>query len=181
MARDAGVTIMETQGQMTYFGAPLVRTMFISHLLERGGDLLSMAGEEIRYRFDDEMTEFGLLADFGALIDKPVRVRDAAFLIFFYRQRWLSPEGRTDPHRWYPSNDEYASCCASIRSPSRMWPWSLLKHCATASHVACRFDLNEKELRREIRAVQKNYASILEDAIRSGRSSSYDEVARLVA
>lgn len=173
--------MMETQGQMTYFRSPIVRVIFISLLLERGGELLSITGDQIHYRFDDEMTEVGLLLDFGALIERPVRVRDAAFLIFFYRQRWLSPEGKTDPHRWYPSGEEYASCCASIRSPSRTWPWSLLKHCTSMDHVACRFGLDAKELRREVRSVQNNYASTLEDAVRSGTPRSRNSAARLVA
>jgi hypothetical protein len=45
------------------------------------------------------------------------------------------PRGTSEKgNRWYPYDDERASCCSSIREPSRKWPWSLYKHCFTRVH-----------------------------------------------
>lgn len=46
------------------------------------------------------------------------------------------PSGQTDKGgRWYPDEDEKASCCEKVRYPSRSFPWSLWKHCHTAKHI----------------------------------------------
>lgn len=36
--------------------------------------------------------------------------------------------------RWYPLDSAIASCCASIRTPSRKWPFSLWNHVHTKKH-----------------------------------------------
>ena len=46
------------------------------------------------------------------------------------------PLGKTDNGgRWYPDPEEECSCCKSIRSPTRSYPWSLYKHCKSKKHV----------------------------------------------
>lgn len=57
--------------------------------------------------------------------------------LFEYRKRRCShPNGKFDKgKRWYPSEEEECSCCSRIRSPSRAWPYSLLKHCRTKTHI----------------------------------------------
>lgn len=65
------------------------------------------------------------------------------------------PEGRTDKGgRWFPAASEGCSCCSSIRTPSRSWPWSLYKHCHSIGHVASRFDVDASALRRAVKAAQ---------------------------
>lgn len=46
------------------------------------------------------------------------------------------PEGSFDNSgRWYPSNEEECRCCRHVRSPSRNWPYSLIKHCRSRAHL----------------------------------------------
>lgn len=53
-----------------------------------------------------------------------------------YLKDVYSPSGKTDKGgRWYPDDIERCSCCASIRSPSRSYPWSIWKHCKSAKHI----------------------------------------------
>ncbi|WP_186208226.1 hypothetical protein [Burkholderia gladioli] len=48
-------------------------------------------------------------------------------------ERGDKPAGSYDnASRWWP--DEEFECCALIRSPSRAWPFSKLKHCLTQAH-----------------------------------------------
>ncbi|OBR53736.1 hypothetical protein [Paraburkholderia tropica] len=43
------------------------------------------------------------------------------------------PAGSYDnANRWYPARE--FDCCAMIRSPSRAWPFSKLKHCLSLGH-----------------------------------------------
>ena len=45
------------------------------------------------------------------------------------------PDGHFDRGgRWYPSEEERCACCEGIRSPSRAFPYSLLKHCSRKKH-----------------------------------------------
>lgn len=60
------------------------------------------------------------------------------------------PSGKNDSGgRWYPSKEEEASCCASIRSPSRNFPGSLFTHCRSIKHIACLFGISALNLKRE--------------------------------
>jgi len=53
------------------------------------------------------------------------------------QQRATHPRGSFDTGgRWHPSPAEVQSCCASIRAPSKSWPWSLMVHCRSLSHRA---------------------------------------------
>lgn len=57
--------------------------------------------------------------------------------IFNARQsRRAHPSGKFDnAKRWYPSEDEECDCCGHIRSPSRSYPFSLMVHCRTKTHI----------------------------------------------
>jgi hypothetical protein len=58
------------------------------------------------------------------------------------------PDGRTDKGgRWYPAMTERNICCDSVRKPTRSYPWSLWKHCHSLKHVACKYGLEESEIR----------------------------------
>jgi hypothetical protein len=46
------------------------------------------------------------------------------------------PLGKYDKGgRWYPEDEEREECCEYVRSPSRSFPYSLLKHCRSQKHV----------------------------------------------
>lgn len=66
------------------------------------------------------------------------------------------PRGQFDKaSRWLPDDSEWRDCCASIRSPSRAHPFSLMVHCRSAAHVANLFEVDPTELRREIKRREK--------------------------
>lgn len=68
------------------------------------------------------------------------------------KSRAKHPDGEFDSGgRWYPTAAEKCSCCDTIRKPSRSWPYSLMLHCRTASHIANLCNVSEKELRKAIR------------------------------
>jgi len=37
--------------------------------------------------------------------------------------------------RWYPNEREICECCSRVRSPSRAYPYSLLRHIKTKRHI----------------------------------------------
>lgn len=52
-------------------------------------------------------------------------------------ERAVDPPGTFDnAGRWYPSEDWEASCCSSVRGPSRSYPYAYLTHCRTQKHVS---------------------------------------------
>jgi hypothetical protein len=52
------------------------------------------------------------------------------------QSRETHPDGSFDSAgRWYPSDDEECPCCMDIRSPSRAYPFSLMRHCRTRKHI----------------------------------------------
>ena len=57
------------------------------------------------------------------------------------------PSGKWDGKRWEPSEDERRACCDCIRAPSRAYPWSLMLHCRTVTHIARLCDVDEAALR----------------------------------
>jgi hypothetical protein len=72
------------------------------------------------------------------------------------RDRKKNPRGEFDRGgRWYAAKEELRKCCRPIRSPSRRFPYSELLHCRTAKHVAHLFDVDEHELKRAARALDK--------------------------
>lgn len=65
------------------------------------------------------------------------------------------PSGEFDrAGRWYPSDGELQPCCASIRNPSRAYPYSLLVHCRTAEHVAHVHGVPVQQLRKQISSLR---------------------------
>jgi hypothetical protein len=66
------------------------------------------------------------------------------------------PDGSFDDGgRFYPSEKEVRDCCADIRAPSRAFPFSLMKHCRTAKHVAKLYGISETDLKGEIEKVKQ--------------------------
>jgi len=67
-----------------------------------------------------------------------------------YRERQARaahPDGKFDrAGRWHPSAAEWRDCCSSVRSPTRAWPYSLMKHCRSAEHVAELFNVKRSEV-----------------------------------
>lgn len=81
---------------------------------------------------------------------------DAAWEYLARQDRRHHPDGKTDKGgRWYPAPHEERPCCASIRSPSRAYPWSYMLHCRTLAHVAELFHLDAKDVRREVTRLRK--------------------------
>lgn len=62
----------------------------------------------------------------------------AAYRVWKARKdRTQEPEGEFDrAGRWFPSEAEERSCCYSIRTLSRRWPYTLINHCRSGGHVA---------------------------------------------
>ena len=77
------------------------------------------------------------------------KVQEAIKVFMDRKNRISHPSGKFDNGmRWYPSKEEVCSCCNSIRSPSRSYPYSLLTHCRTAEHVSNLYKVDLKELRK---------------------------------
>lgn len=67
------------------------------------------------------------------------------------RDRILNPQGYFDNGgRWYPDTEEQASCCSSVRSPSRTFPYSYLNHCRTMKHIAEKNNIEVSEIRKNL-------------------------------
>ena len=72
------------------------------------------------------------------------------------RERISHPEGKfAHARRWYPGNNESRGCCATIRSPSRSYPFSLNTHCRSLEHISKLFNVSKLELRREVAKIRK--------------------------
>jgi len=71
------------------------------------------------------------------------------------KNRTEHPDGKCDSGgRWYPTEGERQACCHNIRTPSRRWPWSLVKHCRTKKHVANLFGVTVAEINKAIKEMQ---------------------------
>ena len=72
-----------------------------------------------------------------------------------YRNRKLRkehPAGDTDrKSRWYPTQSEHQDCCSFIRRPSTRYPWSLMLHCRTVTHIANLYGVTEAELHQALK------------------------------
>jgi hypothetical protein len=85
---------------------------------------------------------------------------EAAYRTWRARQdRTAHPAGHTDRGgRWYPADDEYRPCCDQVRSPSRAYPWSLMLHCRSITHVAALHGVPAAALRAHARSLQPSAA-----------------------
>ena len=84
------------------------------------------------------------------------RQLDKAAREYLARQKREShPEGSFDnAQRFYPSQQERQDCCDYIRPPSRTYPFSLIKHCRSAEHVANLYGVDVTELRHRVRELK---------------------------
>ena len=68
-----------------------------------------------------------------AWVKVPADRQAAALKALADHESGAKPAGSYDnASRWWP--DEEFECCAMIRSPSRAWPFSKLKHCLSLAH-----------------------------------------------
>lgn len=71
-------------------------------------------------------------------------------LVNYFKNRY--PDGKKDKgSRWYPDESERCSCCASIRSPSRSFPWSLWHHCKSIKHLKNLLHENPSTLDKDVK------------------------------
>lgn len=92
------------------------------------------------------------------------RVIDGAIDYLKRQARTNHPDGKADSAgRFYPSNVERCDCCERIRQPSRSWPHSLRTHCRTAAHVANKYNVDVKEMRKMARFIKKKDIDINSD------------------
>jgi hypothetical protein len=81
---------------------------------------------------------------------------DAAVKFRSLRDRITNPNGYFDSGgRWYPADDNTCPDCASVRSPSKRWPYSYLKHCRTANHVASVVGVDATNVKRVAKALDR--------------------------
>jgi hypothetical protein len=81
------------------------------------------------------------------VVDMGIKFRDL-------RDRRTNPAGHFDSAgRWYPAH--ICPKCASVRSPSRAWPYSYLKHCRTADHVASVAGVDATMVKRVAKAIDQ--------------------------
>ncbi len=88
------------------------------------------------------------------------------------QKRESHPEGSFDnAQRFWPSDEERRDCCDDIRPPSRTYPFSLIKHCRSAEHVANLFGVDVTDLRhrvRELKAIETETPAVLDTPGPSG-------------
>lgn len=84
------------------------------------------------------------------------------------KNRVKKPSGRSvyGTGVWYPDSSEAQSCCNSIRSPSRAYPFSLFKHCLTVDHIARLHDVSATDIRRVSKLSIQESISPLEALLR---------------
>ena len=82
---------------------------------------------------------------------------DAAVVCYLDRQsRNIHSEGKFGKaRRWEPDEGERRKCCDSIRTPSRVRPYTLEQHCRTMLHIAHLYDVDLSVLRTMVAAARK--------------------------
>ena len=83
------------------------------------------------------------------------KLRAAAEHYLALQSRARHPDGRAasgTSRAWYPARP--LACCASIRPPSRAYPWSLMTHCRTMAHVATDLGVDLDRLRWAVRRLE---------------------------
>jgi hypothetical protein len=77
------------------------------------------------------------------------KLRAAAQKYIDLQDRRVHPGGKFDhAQRWKP--DRELACCALIRSPSRAYPYSLMTHCRSLTHVAAETGYTVTTLRQAV-------------------------------
>lgn len=86
------------------------------------------------------------------LYEHTENVRHAVREYLNRKSRTSNPYGDFDSRgRWYPEDDyERQACCARIPSPTKNFPYSLMRHCRTAKHVSQLYGISEKELKEAV-------------------------------
>lgn len=91
---------------------------------------------------------------------------DAARAYDARQNRVEHPDGEFDKAgRWYPSDDERQDCCSYVRGPSRAWPYSYMKHCRSAAHVAALYGVSERDLKRALYLLDRYPSHVAESAL----------------
>lgn len=67
-----------------------------------------------------------------------------------------SPSGKRKDGRWFSDEKESQSCCSQIRSPTRSWPDSLLKHCKSMHHISRLHGVDTVALIATIKEIDQN-------------------------
>lgn len=87
--------------------------------------------------------------------DYEVTLEKAAHEYRSRKNRNSHPAGSFDrAKRWEPDAEEWCSCCASIRSPSKAFPYSLMTHCRSLEHVANLFHVDIYNLREKLKEMK---------------------------
>jgi hypothetical protein len=83
------------------------------------------------------------------------KVQEAITEYLKLKNREIHPEGTFDKGgRFYLAESEKHDCCRGIRSPSRAYPYSEMKHARTLKHVAQKFGVDEFECRKTLRELR---------------------------
>lgn len=70
------------------------------------------------------------------------------------RDRVTNPEGTFDKQgRFYLAGRSEYTCCQAIRSPSRRFPYSEMKHGRTLKHVAIKNGVNILDCKKAIKTI----------------------------
>lgn len=68
------------------------------------------------------------------------------------QNRKSHPAGEFDNGgRFYLADEERCKCCASIRNPSRRFPYSEMTHGRTMKHVANLYNVSVADVRKELK------------------------------
>lgn len=71
------------------------------------------------------------------------------------RDRVTNPDGTFDKQgRFYLAGRSEYSCCQSIRSPSKRFPYSEMKHGRTLKHVATKNGVDIKACRKVLKSME---------------------------
>jgi hypothetical protein len=96
------------------------------------------------------------IREFAEVANESERLAAAAEEFFARQDRRSHPEGWTDrAGRWYPSDAENAPLCASVRKPSFAYPWSIMLHCRTTTHLAELFDVDSDALKKLVTKIRR--------------------------
>ena len=83
------------------------------------------------------------------------KIQEAITEYLKLKNREIHPEGTFDKGgRFYLAESEKYDCCRGIRSPSRAYPYSEMKHARTLKHVANKFGVDESECRKALREMR---------------------------